>query len=114
MWEQYLEHTKKMQRDLKSFLHEDNWWVLTFWDFNGNGVFVSGLDFYKAGVAFVNTRSLLLCFHLKASFVMHEGYVLWAIKVQILKQILSYIMLKYPYVLHHLQLYDIIQVMVLK
>lgn len=45
---------------------------------------------------------------------MHEGYVLWAANVQILKQILNYIMLRHPCVLYHLQLYDIIQVMVLE
>ena len=39
---------------------------------------------------------------------MHEGNVLWAVKLQILKQIINYIMIKCPCILHHLQLYDII------
>ena len=67
-----------------------------------------GSNIYRAGIVFVNTRSLLLCFHPEPSFLMHEGYVIWAVKLQILKQIIKCIMLKYPYVLHHLQLYDII------
>ena len=73
-----------------------------------------GSTFYGAGVVFVNTHSLLLCFHPMPFVLMHEGYVVGAVKLQILRQILNCIMLKYLGVLHHLQLYDIIQVMVLK
>ena len=76
--------------------------------------FVFGSDFYRVGVVYMNTCSLLLCFHPKPSFLMHEGYVLWDVKLQILKQILYYIMLKYLCVLYHLQLYDTIHVMVLE
>jgi hypothetical protein len=54
--------------------------------------YVFGSDFYKVGVVFVNAHSLLLCFHPKPSFLMHEGYVLWAVKLQILKHILNCIM----------------------
>ena len=55
---------------------------------------------------------ILVVFPPKPSFLMHEGYVVWAVKLHVLKQLLNCIMLKYPCVLHHLQLYDIIQVMV--
>ena len=75
---------------------------------------VFGLDFYGACVVFVNIRLLLLCFHPKPSFLMHEGYILWVVKLQILKQILNCITLEYHCVLHHLQLYDIIQIMALE
>ena len=44
-------------------------------------VFVFGSDFHRAGVVFVNTHSLLLCFHPRPSFLMHKGYVLWAVKL---------------------------------
>ena len=57
---------------------------------------------------FVNTRALLLCFHLGHSFFMHEGYNLWVVKLQTMKQILNCVLLKYHGVLHHLQLYKIV------
>ena len=47
-------------------------------------IFVFGSDFHIAGVVFVHRHSLLLCFHPKPSFLMHEGYILWAVKLQIL------------------------------
>ena len=34
-----------------------------------------GLDCHRVGVVFMNTCSLLLCFHPKLSFVMHDVYV---------------------------------------
>ena len=64
-------------------------------------------DFYRAMIVFVSTCSLLFCFHPKPSFLMHEGYILWVVKLHILKQILNCIMLKHLCILHHLQLYDI-------
>ena len=36
---------------------------------------VLGLDCHGAGVVFMNTRSILLCFHPKHGFVMHNGNV---------------------------------------
>ena len=33
------------------------------------------LDCHGVGVVFMNTRSILLCFHPKSSFVMHNGNV---------------------------------------
>ena len=45
-------------------------------------IFVFGSGIYRAGVVFVNTCSLLLCFHPKPYFLMYEGYVIWAIKSQ--------------------------------
>ena len=41
--------------------------------------------------------------HLTLKKIMHEGYAIWVVKLQILKQILNCIMLKYSCVLHHLQ-----------
>lgn len=70
-----------------------------------------GSNLYWVGVVFVNTCSILLCFHRKFVW-MHEGYVLWGLKLQNLKQIKNYIMLKYYCVIHRLQLYDIILVLV--
>ena len=70
--------------------------------------------FYGAGVVFVNIHSFLLCFHPKPPFLMHEGYVLWAVNLQIWKQIWNCIMLRYPCGLYHLQLYNTIQVMILE
>ena len=71
-------------------------------------IYIFGSNFYIVDVVFVNTHSLLLSFHPKPSFLMHEGYVLWAVQLQILKRILNCIMLKCSCVRHHLQLYNII------
>ena len=45
--------------------------------------FLFGSKFYEAGVVFVITCLLLLCFHPKPSFLMDEDYVLWVVKLHI-------------------------------
>ena len=72
-------------------------------------VFFVWVRLHEAGGVFMNTCSLLLCFHPKPSFSMHEGYVLWVVKLQILC-----IMFKCSCILDHLQLYDTTHVMILE
>jgi hypothetical protein len=35
VWERYHDHAKKININLKQPSHEDNWWLLESWDFNG-------------------------------------------------------------------------------